>query len=180
VAQAIGRNRRFHGGLIAHLGVAVAAVAVTASSTFGAQREVTLDRGETVSFAGYVARYEGARFLEQPHRDVVVTDLAFSRNGAAVGVATPSLNLYPAASEPIGTPSVDYGVIRDLYVSVLGFEGRGQRATFRLFLNPGVTWLWVGGVLVAVGGLIAALPDRRRRGAEPSRTRQDALVEVGG
>jgi cytochrome c-type biogenesis protein CcmF len=180
VATAIGRNRRLHGGLIAHLGVAVAAVAITASSTFGVQREVTLDRGQAVSFAGYRARYWGPRFLEQPHRDVVVTDVVISRGGASLGTATPSLNLYPGASEPIGTPSVDYGVIRDVYVSLLGFEGEGERATFRLFLNPGVTWLWVGGVIVALGGLLAALPDRRRRGAAPSRTGKPALAEVRG
>jgi cytochrome c-type biogenesis protein CcmF len=103
---------------------------------------------------------------------------------------TPSLNLYPGASEPIGTPSVRYGVLKDLYASVIGFDGEGEddRATFRFFLNPGVTWLWVGGTIMALGGLLAAWPARRRApqsiprsgssGTETRRTEAVRPVEV--
>ena len=163
VLAAVGRNRRLSGGLVAHIGVAVAAVAITASSAFGLSREVTLERGQLASFADYQVRYWGPRLLDQPHRRVVVTELAVSERQRLLWVATPSLNFYPGGSEPIGTPSVDYGIARDLYVSLIGFEPGGRRATFRLFLNPGVTWLWVGGGIIVVGGLVAALPDRRRR-----------------
>jgi cytochrome c-type biogenesis protein CcmF len=164
---AVTRNRRLYGGLIAHVGIALAAVAVTVSSAFGSQREVTLARGQEATIDGYVLRYEGPRFLEQPHRDVVVADVSVVRGGSEDGVATPSLNLYPGASQPIGTPAVRYGVIHDLYVSVLGFEGTGQRATFRMFVNPGVTWLWIGGAIVVLGGVVAVLPERRRGAALP-------------
>jgi cytochrome c-type biogenesis protein CcmF len=88
------------------------------------------------------------------------------------------MNFYPAApNEPIGTPSIDYGVFRDLYSSVIGFDR--DRATFRLFLNPGVIWLWVGGFVVALGGLVAAWPSRRRFAPLPSAatvTREPAVT----
>lgn len=178
--EAVGRNRRLYGGLIAHVGFAVAAIAITASSSFARQTEVTLSTGQQTTFAGYVLRYDGMRLLQQPQRQVLVAAVSVFRDGRPEGGVTPSLNLYPGAGEPIGTPSIRWGAFKDLYASVLGFEGEsGQRATFRFFLNPGVLWLWVGGGITAVGGIVAAWPDRRRRLAAPPPARRRELAEVG-
>ena len=96
----------------------------------------------------------------------------------------PSLSLYPSASEPIGTPSIRTSPLRDLYASVVGVEQEGERATFRFFLNPGVTWLWVGGAVMVLGGLLAVWPTRRQptapRSAVPwTRRREPAVVDRG-
>jgi cytochrome c-type biogenesis protein CcmF len=156
-------GRRRHGGLVVHVGLAVAAIGITASSTMARQTEVTLERGAVTSFAGYQLRYEGMRTLRQPQRVVLVTDVRVDRRGSDLGRMVPSLNLYPSATEPIGTPSIRYGSLRDLYASVIGVDSGGEQATFRFFLNPGVTWLWAGGAVMAAGGLLAAWPVRRRR-----------------
>jgi cytochrome c-type biogenesis protein CcmF len=160
---AIARNRRLYGGLIAHLGVGVAAIAITASTVFPSQADVALARGGRTTFAGVTLTYRGLRIEHQPQRDVFIADVAVSRDGETLGLLTPSLNRYPASVDPIGTPSIRYGVFGDLYSSVIGFDPGGNRATFRFFLNPGVMWLWVGGFVVAIGGLVAAWPARRRR-----------------
>jgi cytochrome c-type biogenesis protein CcmF len=88
--------------------------------------------------------------------------------------------MYPSASEPIGTPSIHYGVLKDLYTSVIAFDENGNRATFRFFLNPGVMWLWVGLGVMALGGVLAAWPFGRRRGAVPAEPRVRELAEVAG
>jgi cytochrome c-type biogenesis protein CcmF len=179
--EAASRNRRLYGGLVVHLGFALVAVAVTASSSFARQTEVTLTQGQETAFAGYVLRYDGQRVLDQPQRRVLVADVDVSKDGASVGGVTPSLNLYPGAAEPIGTPSIRWGAFKDLYASVIGFEGEhGEEATFRFFLNPGVLWLWVGGAIMALGGLLAAWPVRPRRAAPFPPARRRALVEVPG
>jgi cytochrome c-type biogenesis protein CcmF len=177
--QAIARNRRLYGGYVVHVGVAVAAIAIIASTSFARQMEVTLARGQQTSFAGYVLRYESQRVLRQPQREVLVAEVQVSRQGRALGRVTPSLNLYPGASEPIGTPSIKYGILKDLYSSVLGFEGdAGDRATFRFLLNPGVMWLWVGGGVMALGALLAAWPARRRTRLPEPPVREGVLLEV--
>ena len=158
----------------------MAAIAITASSSFARQTEVTLSTGQQTTFAGYVLRYDGMRLLQQPQRQVLVARISVFRDGRPDGGVTPSLNLYPGAGEPIGTPSIRWGAFKDLYASVLGFEGEsGQRATFRFFLNPGVLWLWVGGAITAGGGIVAAGPDRRRSLAAPPPARRRELAEVG-
>jgi cytochrome c-type biogenesis protein CcmF len=172
---------------VVHIGLALAAVAITASSTMARQTEVTLQRGATASFAGYQLQYQGLRTHNQPQRVVLVTDVRVTKAGSDLGLMTPSLNLYPAASEPIGTPSIRYGAVRDLYSSVIGVDNNGASATFRFFLNPGVTWLWVGGTVMAIGGLIALWPGRRKRpdakqreGAKRrERTKRRELTGVG-
>jgi hypothetical protein len=73
------------------------------------------------------------------------------------------MNLYPAAAEPIGTPSIHRGVVWDLYASVISLQNDGGSATFRFYRNPGVNWLWAGGLVMALGGIAAAWPPRRRR-----------------
>ena len=179
VAPAAGRDRRRFGGYVVHCGVAVAAMAVVVSTSFAHRTDVTLSRGQTVSFAGYTLRYEGERAVRQPQREVLVADMAVARGGHSAGRVTPSLNLYPAASEPIGTPSIHYGVLKDLYASVVSFEGDGETATFRLYLNPGVMWLWVGLGIMALGGILAAWPGRRGGKAPAPPLPERALAEVG-
>ncbi len=179
------RGRRRYGGLVVHIGLALAAVAITASSTFARQAEVTLSRGQSTAFAGYLLRYDRLRTLHQPQRTVLVTDVgvARARDGHGLGEIDPSLNLYPAAAEPIGTPSIRHGPLRDLYASVLGVDQGGEQATLRFFLNPGVSWLWVGGAVMAAGGLLAAWPGRRRVAAAappaPRRPRRRQLAQAG-
>jgi cytochrome c-type biogenesis protein CcmF len=171
VPDAISRDRRRYGGYVVHIGMAIAVIAVVASTSFARQVEVTLARGQRTTFAGFVLSYVGQRTIHQPQREVLVADVVVSREARSLGRMTPSLNLYPGASEPIGSPSIRYGALKDLYGSVIGFEGeRGERATFRFFLNPGVMWLWVGGGVMALGGLMAAWPERRRT-AVPDRPR---------
>jgi cytochrome c-type biogenesis protein CcmF len=182
IASVVGvttRNRRLYGGLVAHVGMAIAAAAVVASATFLTQVEVALDTGQQARFAGYVLTYEGQRSVHQPQRTILVADVTVSRDGRVVGSVHPSLNLYPGASEPIGTPSVRYGAFADLYTSVIGFEGDGGRATFRFFDEHGVLWLWVGGAVIAFGGLLAAWPSRRRRAPDRRRARDRELTVVG-
>jgi cytochrome c-type biogenesis protein CcmF len=177
VPEAFRRNRRLYGGLVVHVGVAVAVVGITASSAFAKQTEIRLERGQVTTFAGYELRYLGQRSLKQPHRTVFVADVAVSKDGRDLGRLTPSLNVYPSSVDPIGTPSIKYGVLRDLYSSVLGFDAEG--ATFRFFLNPGVLWLWVGAAVMALGGLLAAWPSRRTPVPLPTPAEERALAEVG-
>jgi cytochrome c-type biogenesis protein CcmF len=165
VLPAAGRDRRRFGGYVAHVGFAIAAMAIVVSSSFAHRMDVSLSRGQSVSFAGYSLSYLGERVDRQPQRVVLIATLSVTRDGRSEGRATPSLNLYPAASEPIGTPSIRYGVLKDLYTSVVSFEGDGRTATFRLFLNPGVMWLWIGGGIMVLGGLLSVWPARRGRTA---------------
>ncbi|HET9893454.1 MAG TPA: heme lyase CcmF/NrfE family subunit [Streptosporangiaceae bacterium] len=164
VLHALRRGRRRQAGMVVHLGLALAAAGITASSTLGHQAQVTLKTGQSTVFGGQVLRYQGLRTDRQPQRIVLTTTLSVtSSSGASAGKLNPSINLYPAATEPIGSPSIRRGMVWDLYASLISLQDDGGKATFRLYRNPGVNWLWLGGLIMALGGVAAAWPTRRRR-----------------
>jgi len=180
---AFGRNRRLYGGLVVHLGLVLAVTAIAWSQAYRQQAEVSLAKGATTQFAGYTLRYDGTRIENQPYRTVFVTSLSILDGDRVVGVLIPSLNFYPSSTDPIGTPSIRKGTpanaFRDLYASVQSIEPLGTQATFRLYLNPGVLWLWVGGAIMVLGGIAAVWRPRRRspaRALAPERTREPAEV----
>ena len=148
---------------------------------------MTLGQGESASLAGYELRYDGLTTDEQAHRTVLTTRVTVTAaDGDPHGVLTPQLNLYPAASEPIGSPSIQRGIAWDLYASTIGLQDGGESATFRFYRNPGVNWLWLGGLVMALGGIAAAWPRRapRRRPIEarpdgrPDESPAPGVVEV--
>ncbi len=170
VLRALIRGRRRCAAMVVHLGLALVAAGIMASSTLGQQAQVTLKTGQSTVFGGQILRYEGLRTVRQPQRTVLTTTLSVtSPSGAQAGTLDPSINLYPASTEPIGSPSIHRGLIWDVYASLITLQDDGATATFRLYRNPGVNWLWFGGLVMALGGVGAAWPTRRRRKAGDKR-----------
>jgi cytochrome c-type biogenesis protein CcmF len=167
IGAAVTRNHRLYGGLVVHLGLIVAVVGVSWASLADRSSEVTIARGEIVHAEGYDLRYDGLTTREEPQRRVLVADLTVldPETGDEVVHLQPSLNLYPSASEPIGTPSIRTGTpfngMVDLYASLVTVEN-DARASFRFFVNPGIGLLWLGGAVMALGGIVAAWPTRPR------------------
>jgi cytochrome c-type biogenesis protein CcmF len=161
--RALIRGRRRYAGLTVHVGLALLAAGITASSNLGQQTEVTLATGQSTTFAGHVLRYEGLQTDQQSQRIVLTTPVSVAgTNGDHSGQLDPRMNLYPAATEPIGSPAIHRGIVWDLYASVISLQDNGGSATFRFYRNPGVNWLWFGGLVMALGGAAAAWPSRRR------------------
>src|SRR5262245_40709614 len=169
---AVSRNHRLYGGLVVHLGLIVAVIGVSWAALSDRSTEATMARGEVVHARGYDLRFDGLSARDEPQRRVLVADLTVldPESGDEVVHLRPSLNLYPASSEPIGTPSIRMGTpfngMVDLYASLVTVENR-SRATFRFFVNPGIGLLWFGGLVMALGGLVAAWPTRPRTAGVP-------------
>ena len=162
VLRTLARGRRRYAGLTVHIGLALLAIGITASSNLAEQTQVTLRTGESTVFADRTLRYAGLETDQQAQRTVLTARVDVSGSGPL----TPRMNLYPAATEPIGSPSIHRGVLRDLYASVISLQDDGNSATFRFYRNPGINWLWIGGAVMALGGAAAARPARRRRAEE--------------
>lgn len=178
------RNRRFYGGLVAHVGLVLVAIAITASSSFDRRAEMTLGLGERFRFLQYEVRLERVRDVTEPHRSAVVADLTLWEQGRRIGMLSPRMNFYPGNSDPIGTPSIRTGTpangFRDLYLSVRSFTEDRRSAAFRIQMNPGTTWLWIGGAVMALGGLLAAWPHSRPKSyAQPASESVAEKVGVG-
>lgn len=167
-----------------HLGLIVAVVGISWAALSDRSFEVTVDKGEVVHAQGYDLRFDGLSPRDEPQRRVLMARLTVldPESGDEIVRLHPSLNLYPASSEPIGTPSIRIGTpfngMVDLYASLVTVEN-GSRATFRFFVNPGIGLLWLGGLVMALGGVVAAWPARPTAagvpGPEPAAARREEV-----
>ncbi len=100
------RGRRRYAGLTVHIGLALLAAGITASSNLAEQTQVTLRTGQSTVFAGHTLRYAGLETDQQAQRIVLTARVDVTGGGSL----TPRMNLYPAATEPIGSPSIHRGL----------------------------------------------------------------------
>src|SRR5438270_7167272 len=116
----------------------------------------------------YEIHFSGLRNVQEPQRQVVLALLAASAPGKDTDLrtVTASLVLYPNATQAIGTPGVSAGVRDDIYTILTAYDTNALSwATIRVLVIPLVSWLWVGGLVVGIGAVVAALPQPKRRAA---------------
>ena len=164
-------NPRRYGGYTAHVGLLIFAVGVAASSVFRAEREATMRPGDTLELSGFTVRFDNLEGKEEPHRFAVIGNFTAFDDGREIGKMTPRLNYYEMrGGEPLTTPAVRSRFKNDLYMTLLAFEQDGSSATVSVIVEPLVSWIWVGGVIVALGAIIGMRPARERRRRPAGRT----------
>ncbi|MEZ5238457.1 MAG: cytochrome c-type biogenesis CcmF C-terminal domain-containing protein [Microthrixaceae bacterium] len=158
---------RTNGGMIVHLGVVVVAVAFAASTTYMQTVEVDLARGEEVSVAGHTVEFMDTR-------TVMERALTIAARVRVDGdrIFEPRLNRYRATGMVIGTPSVRVGPFEDVYLALTsspeastspGDNTPVDEVTLRVVVQPLVSWLWVGGIVMVLGTALALVPAGRRQ-----------------
>ena len=157
------RRRRFYGGMVVHAGVALAVVAVAASSSYTTSAQRTLHVGQSVTVGDYSARLVGIERHRDARRMWVSARLVLSHDGEPVGVYAPALNFFRTSTQAIGTPSVRTTPAADAYLTVEQTDDTRTWAVINLSVHPLVLWLWISAVVMAAGAVIAGWPERRRR-----------------
>jgi cytochrome c-type biogenesis protein CcmF len=158
------RHNRRYGGFVIHLGILVIALGVMGSHAWSVQTETTLKRGETTELAGYKVRFDGLAAREESNHFKVVGTFTVSNHRPQLAVLQPSKKFYPQEQTPIAGVDYRLGLTEDVYLVLGDFARDGSHATIKLQINRLVSWIWVGGVIITLGTLLAILPERRRAG----------------
>jgi cytochrome c-type biogenesis protein CcmF len=156
-------NRRRYGGYIAHLGIFVVALGITASSSLRSESEGTLKPGETLTVAGRTVRLKQVWGREEKQRSVVGATMEVLQGGRVTGIMEPRMNFYPLSQQPVPTPEVKSGVLGDLYLNLMAVRPDGSSATIKAIFEPLVPWIWFGGGIIVCGAVVGAWPTSRRR-----------------
>ena len=163
LGQLLVRSHRRYGGYIVHTGIVVIVVALSISAAWRFEREATLDIGERLELGGYGVQLERVWGDQEPQRFVVGGTFSIWDGERQIGTMTPRMNFYPSSQQPIATPAVRSNPKEDLYLTLMAFDNQqGTYATVRAIVNPGVPWLWVGGMIIAIGAVLSILPGPRR------------------
>ncbi len=174
-----GRNRRRYGGYIIHLGVVLMALGVIGIELFQTETQGTIRRGESMSLAGYTMSFRSlAEFDTEDGRNVARAVVEVSRNGRVLGELYPRRDYYYAQQQAMTIPGVRSTMEDDFYIILVDWEPIStNRATFKLYHNPLVNWLWIGGFVFILGTMVATWPDKD---LEHSRSRATAGQKITG
>lgn len=174
-----GRNRRRYGGYIIHIGVVLMAVGILGIELFQTETQGTIPQGGQISLSGYTLTYKSlAIFDTNDGRNVARAVMSVERNGKPVGELYPRRDFFYESQQPMTIPGVRSTWEDDLYVILVDWEPvSAEGATFKVYENPLVNWLWLGGFVFILGMLVAAWPDKDPE-FEPVRTRSRAYAGV--
>jgi cytochrome c-type biogenesis protein CcmF len=173
--QALGRatrsNPRLYGGLVVHMGVVFIAVALAASSAHGTSRTIALKDNQSATVDGYRFTYVGNHTERSSQKTTISAGIDIHKNGRDLGVYSPAISTYPNSSDGIGTPSIRTGILQDVYLTLVSSPNNKGRITIGVRINTMIVWLWIGGLVMALGTVLALSPRLRRRRPPTGRDR---------
>jgi cytochrome c-type biogenesis protein CcmF len=160
VLQALGtllrKNQRRYGGYVVHVG-AVCILLGIAGAAFNEEHLENVDPGGTLQLNGYRLEYLTARPLPARHYGGAVARLALYEGERPLGVMAPEKRVYFVEQQPASVPSVYSTLGEDLYVVLTAIEPDGS-ATLKIYRNPLVNWIWIGGAVLVLGSLLVLWP----------------------
>ncbi|MFN3332439.1 MAG: heme lyase CcmF/NrfE family subunit [Caldilinea sp.] len=173
VANLWRRNGRRYGGYIVHLGIVMIGVAVIGNEFYQQSLSVTLARGESATIGRYELVYNGMASERKSNRIEfnALIDAFNLDSGRQVGAITPQRNIYDKTPDmPTSEVGLHMTPFEDVYVVLNGWESGGATATFTIYINPLTIWMWIGGLVLVLGTMIAAWPHPTQRRSETVRS----------
>jgi cytochrome c-type biogenesis protein CcmF len=162
-----GRNRRRYGGYIIHLSMMLMAIGILGIESFQKETQGTLAQGQSLNIAGYEVRYKEIANWDDAPAGVNYTRSVVDvyKEGKYIGQLTPRIDYYFDSEQRMTIPGQRSTLRDDLYILLVDWEpATATGATFKIYVNPLVNWLWLGSLLFLFGVVVAAWPEKE---AEP-------------
>ena len=152
-------NRRRYGGYLVHVGVAIMGIAIVGSSFFQTERSVSLRPGQSVQVGQYTVAYQGLTTWREPGKQRTIASMLVRNANQSFEVAPQKVVYENWEDQPISEVVIKtvFPQLDDVYIVMAAF-GQDGAASFHIFVNPLVAFLWLGGALLVVGGLISWWP----------------------
>ncbi len=147
----------------AHLGIAIFIVGVTLVSTYSEEKDIRLAPNESLHLAGYDFLFHGVKPTEGANYDANQGHFTVTKNQELVAELYPQKRIYRASGMPMTEAGIDASITRDLFVALGEPLGKDGAWALRIYYKPFVRWIWMGGLFMAFGGLLAVMDKRYRR-----------------
>jgi cytochrome c-type biogenesis protein CcmF len=168
------RNPRRYGGYVVHLGIVVMLAGIALHVAY--KDEVTVSNlsvGQSATISGYTVTLQGLSTERTVDRSSRVATLGIARaDGTSLGTVTSMRSVFVNRDQPATEVGIRSTPFADLYLVLQAADVKAGIASLALFVNPGVSWIWMGGLVVLAGGAIAGWPRRHGTMAPPPATRE--------
>jgi len=158
----MGRNRRRYGGYIIHISMMLMAIGILGIEIFQVETQGTLAAGESIQIEEYKLVFKDVASWDNNGQQVNYTRATIKvyEGEKYIGDLHPRKDMY-FSGQPMSIPGQRSTLRDDLYVLLVDWQPiSSTAATFKVFVNPLVNWLWVGSILFLLGVIFAAWPDR--------------------
>ncbi len=169
LSRLVGRDRHRYGGYFIHLGIVVLGIGVIGSTAFQSSTMKTLDVGERLELDGFQLQHNGLyEARADDGRTMIIARATVYKDGKIVSHIRPRRDIFYTMDNSTGqlTPSTNMSIpgmystlAGDFYAIITHWDG--SRVTFRVYHNPLISFVWLGGVMLIVGTLVALWPQRR-------------------
>jgi cytochrome c-type biogenesis protein CcmF len=172
----------FLGMCIAHLGFAVSVLGITGVSAWNQETDLRMVSGGSYEYAGYTFRFGEVTRVQGPNYVARRAHVSVLSDGEEVALLTPEKRTYLAQEQPMTDASIDWSLARDVFVALGDAVGEGAWAV-RVQVKPFIRLIWLGPLIMAIGGLLAVCDRRYRvplRAPLPVAPRPDAEPGAAG
>jgi cytochrome c-type biogenesis protein CcmF len=163
LARLVGKNRRRYGGYIIHIGSVSIFVGIAASSMFRTEVQQTLKVGDEMHVGRYTLRYDRIDTQEDGHLSRLAAVLPVFVGGQQIDTLRPEKRFYKKPKQPTTEVANRSTLREDLYVVLGSYDPKTQLATIQAYVNPLVVWIWLGGLILALGTAVAVWPTAAER-----------------
>ena len=174
IAKALKLSGSYWGMICAHIGLAVCVLGVGLTTVYDIQRDLRMAPGDRVEIRDYRFEFVGVEPVQGPNYSAYRGEVLVESEGQTIARLMPEKRSYKAGGQVMTEADIDAGLFRDLFVS-LGEPLGDQAWAVRLQVKPFVRWIWLGAILIALGGLIAAGDRRYRRRSSRSQVSEAKL-----
>lgn len=155
-------NASHYGMTLAHIGFAVLVIGVAMTKTYTVERDVRMQAGDTVTVSGYDFTLQEVYALNGPNYGGEAAELDVHKDGNFVTHLHAEKRFYRIQSTIMTEAAIHARLSRDLFVS-LGEALPGDAWALRIHVKPFVRWIWLGGLLMSLGALVALCDKKYRR-----------------
>ncbi|HDL4245374.1 TPA: heme lyase CcmF/NrfE family subunit [Mannheimia haemolytica] len=154
-------SRSHWGMVLAHLGVAMTVFGIAFSQNFSIERDVRMNVGDKAEILDYQFEFKGIKITDGANYQGGTAELEITRNGKYEATLNAEKRFYTVSRMGMTEAAIDWGFTRDLYAA-LGEKLEDNSWAVRLYYKPFIRWIWIGGLFMALGGLLCMLDKRYR------------------
>ena len=153
----------YWGQQTAHIGVIIAVIGVAFTSTLSIERDVALGENDTVHVQGYDFEVKDFHEVRGSNFDGMQAQVEVTKDGQKVTTLYPEKRTYVISMMPMTEAAIDASLMRDVYVA-LGepIAEDSNKWAVRIYVKPLIRWIWLGAIIMALGGLLSMLDSRYR------------------
>jgi len=160
----VGKNRRRYGGYIIHLGIVVMALGIIGIELFQTETQGTIPQGGELNLGQYTIRFDKLSVWDtNDGRNIALADVSVYKGGKFIGQLHPRRDYYYESQQPMTIAGLRSTPEDDLYLLLVDWQPLStSAATFKIYHNPLVWWLWFGVGVLIFGTIVAAWPNAER------------------